>query len=275
VGAILHAARGAGRIVVVTGDHGHVLDEGTTQVDGGSSDRWRSAGTPPRNEEITLSGGRVRSPDGGQSIIAPWSERVRFAARRGGYHGGASPQEVLVPIAVLSPGNVPTGWTEAPPAEPAWWRGEDTAQLMAAAAEPPPPPRRRLAESHQGDLFTEDSRARAIQEARAQTTPALAWLDALFASDTYVVQCRLAGRAAPSDELVRRLLTSLALRGGRMTRAGLSQAVEMPIFRLGGLVSAARRVLNIDQAQVLKDDGEDIVFDEVLLRRQFTLGSDR
>jgi hypothetical protein len=276
VNAILHAARGAGRIVVVTGDHGHVLDEGTTQVDGGSSDRWRSAGTPPRNEEITLSGGRVRSPDGGQSIIAPWSERVRFAARRGGYHGGASPQEVLVPIAVLSPGNVPTGWTEAPPAEPAWWRGEDAAQLMAAAAEaPPPPPRRRPAESRQGDLFTEGSRAGAIQEARAQATPALAWLDALFASETYVVQRRLAGRAAPADELVRRLLTSLALRGGRMTRAGLSQAVEMPIFRLGGLVSAARRVLNVDQAQVLKDDGEDIVFDEALLRQQFTLGGDR
>jgi hypothetical protein len=147
---------------------------------------------------------------------------------------------------------------------------------MAAAAEaPPPPPRRRPAESRQGDLFTEGSRAGAIQEARAQATRALAWLDALFVSETYVVQRRLAGRAAPADDLVRRLLTSLALRGGRMTRAGLSQAVEMPIFRLGGLVSAARRVLNVDQAQVLQDDGEDIVFDEPLLRQQFTLGGDR
>jgi hypothetical protein len=60
-----------------------------------------------------------------------------------------------------------------------------------------------------------------------------------------------------------------------MTRAGVSQAVEMPIFRLGGLVSAARRVLNVDQAQVLKDDADDIVLDEVLLRTQFALGGDQ
>jgi hypothetical protein len=276
VNALLHAARGAGRVVIVTGDHGHMLDEGTAQVDGGSGDRWRSASTSPRENEVALSGGRVRSPDGGQSIVAPWSERVRFAAKRGGYHGGASPQEMLIPIAVLSPGTVPTGWTEAPPAEPAWWRGEVAGQLIVAPVEAPPPSsRRRQTEPRQADLFTEDSRAGAIQEARTQAAPAFAWMGALFASETYAVQRRLAGRAAPADELVRRLLTSLALRGGRMTRAGLSQAVEMPIFRLGGLVSAARRVLNVDQAQVLKDDGEDIVFDEALLRRQFTLGGDR
>ena len=60
-----------------------------------------------------------------------------------------------------------------------------------------------------------------------------------------------------------------------MTRAGLSQALEMPTFRLGGVVSAARRVLNVDQAQVLRDDGDDIVLDEALLRAQFVFGADR
>src|SRR5262249_1862455 len=107
VAAILQAARGAGRGVVGTGDHGHVLDEGTIQVGGGSGDRWRSGDTPPRENEIALSGARVLSPGGGRAIVAAWSERVRFSAKRSGYHGGASPQEVLVPIAVLSAGNVP------------------------------------------------------------------------------------------------------------------------------------------------------------------------
>jgi hypothetical protein len=60
-----------------------------------------------------------------------------------------------------------------------------------------------------------------------------------------------------------------------MTRAGLSQALGMPTFRLTGLVSAARRVLNLDQAQVLRDDGDDIVIDERLLKSQFTLGDNR
>src|SRR5271165_3277984 len=39
---LLYAARDAVRVVVVTGDHGHILDEGTTRFDGGSGDRWRS-----------------------------------------------------------------------------------------------------------------------------------------------------------------------------------------------------------------------------------------
>ena len=71
------------------------------------------------------------------------------------------------------------------------------------------------------------------------------------------------------DELV-----ALAARGGRTTRARLAQALEMPTFRLGGLVSATRRVLNLDQAQVLRDDGDDIVLDEGLIRTQFALRGD-
>ena len=276
VNALLHAARDAGRIVVVTGDHGHVLDEGTTQADGDFSDRWRLPTTPPRENELAFSGGRVCAPGGALSIVAPWSERVRFAGKRGGYHGGVTPQEMLVPIAVLAPGIIPDGWTEAPPPEPGWWRGENTAQFVSLAAETPPPtPRRRPAETRQGDLFPSPDRPGAIEEARAQVAHAPAWLDALFASETYAVQRRLAGRGAPSDELMRRLLMCLSLRGGRLTRTGVSQAVEMPVFRLGGIVSAARRVLNVDQAQVLVDDGEDIVFDEALLKAQFTLGGDR
>jgi hypothetical protein len=272
VAALLHAARGVGRLVVVMGDHGHVLEEGTVQASGGPGDRWRLEGTPPRDNEIALSGGRVLAPGGGRTVIAAWSERVRFAARRGGYHGGASPQEVLVPIAVLSAGDAPAGWTEAPPMEPAWWRGEDAAPLSAAAAEAPRPSPRRQTERRQGELFTRESRMEAVQ--RAQAEVGLAWLDALLASESYTAQRRLAGRAAPPDELVRRLLTALALRGGRMTRAGLSQALRIPMLRLGGLVSATRRVLNLDQAQILKDDGEDIVLDEALLRAQFALGGD-
>jgi hypothetical protein len=70
VGALLYAARDAGRIVVVTGVHGHVLDEGTVQLDGGSGDRWRAGVGPSRDNEVALSGGRVLSPGGGTAILA-------------------------------------------------------------------------------------------------------------------------------------------------------------------------------------------------------------
>jgi hypothetical protein len=49
----------------------------------------------------------------------------------------------------------------------------------------------------------------------------------------------------------------------------------MPLFRLGGLVSANRRVVNLDQAQILRDEGDDVVLDEALLKAQFALGGDK
>ena len=41
---VLRAAREAGRLIVLTGDHGHVLDAGTTYVQAAPGDRWRSGG---------------------------------------------------------------------------------------------------------------------------------------------------------------------------------------------------------------------------------------
>jgi hypothetical protein len=279
VSALLHTARQAGRIVVITGDHGHVLDEGTVQVPGGTGDRWRSAGTPPAEGEIALAGGRVLAPGGATSVVVAWSERLRFAARRGGYHGGAAPQEVLVPVAVLSSGDPPSGWTEAPPAEPAWWRGtDDEANASRMPEDAVPPARRRKAEPRQVDLFVigQDSRGdAAISEVsprlRVPTQGAPDWIEALLRSESYAAQRSLAGRGAPPDDQIRALLTALAARGGRITRTGLAQALGAPLLRLAGFVSAARRVLNLDQAQILVVDGEDVVLDEPLLRVQFEL----
>ena len=36
-------------------------------------------------------------PEGGR-VIVPWSERVRYGAKKNGYHGGGTPQEMLIPI---------------------------------------------------------------------------------------------------------------------------------------------------------------------------------
>jgi hypothetical protein len=203
---------------------------------------------------------------------------VHFAARRGGYRGGVSLQRYLYPLHYLRLVTHPPGWSEAPPAEPAWWRGanEDMAQPSAFAevSLPPPPPRRRTV-PRQADLFVGETRTEAPQKPHARAEVEVGWLDALFASETYSAQRRLAGRVAPSNELVRSLLVALVARGGRMTRAGLAQALDMPSFRLGGLVSATWRVLNVDQAQIPRDDGDDIILDEGLIRTQFALRGDQ
>lgn len=98
------------------------------------------------------------------------------------------------------------------------------------------------------------------------------WIEDLLCSEAYAAQRTLTGRGAPADDQVRELLAALTTRGGRITRAGLGQTLGTPLVRLTGLVSAARRVLNLDQAQVLVVDGDDVVLDVSLLRLQFGLG---
>jgi hypothetical protein len=111
--------------------------------------------------------------------------------------------------------------------------------------------------------------------ARRRDVGIASWTAAVFASDAYKAQHRLAGRGAPPDDQVQALLCALVARGGRLSQTSLAQALSAPKLRVGGLVNAARRVLNLDQAQVLAIDGDDVVLDERLLRVQFGLGNDR
>jgi hypothetical protein len=134
----------------------------------------------------------------------------------------------------------------------------------------PPVQRRRPTEIRQPELFAAPSAPPAPKQIQVQP-----WIAALLASDTYKAQRLLAGRGAPPDDLVLSLLLAISPRGGRLSRTSLAQALSMPTLRIGGLVNAARRLLNLDQAQVLSQDGDDVVLDERLLRVQFDLGPAR
>src|SRR5262249_55157706 len=153
---------------------------------------------------------------------------------------------VLVPLTVLTSGAAPRDWVEAPPPEPVWWsEGEAPPETTAL---PSAPGRRR--NTKQIGLF--------------DVAPAVyAWIDVLLAPTIYIAQRELVGRGAPDDPVVRALIAALAARGGRLSRTALAQALQLPTFRAAGLVNAARRVLNVDQAQVLSIDAaaDDVVLD--------------
>ena len=51
--------------------------------------------------ELIIEGGRVDASIGSR-IVVPWSERIRYGSRKNGYHGGISPQEVVVPMCVMA-----------------------------------------------------------------------------------------------------------------------------------------------------------------------------
>lgn len=107
--------------VVLTSDHGHVLEYGAQyKKTADSGERWRDDDGNPESQEIQIKGSRVLTET--QSLIAPWSEKLRYTQRKNGYHGGLNPQEMLVPIAVLSPlGTHPPGWQPTTDTMPPWW----------------------------------------------------------------------------------------------------------------------------------------------------------
>jgi len=271
---LLREAREARRVVVITADHGHLLEDGTTQVSNGSeSDRWRPGTDSLPPHEVALSGGRVVTSDGSNTVVCLWGESTRYGGRKNGYHGGLSPQEVAVPLSVLVPLglNLP-GWTPAPPAQPEWWELPPipkSKEAKPAVAHPVRPAGRKpTAQVGQPQLF---------EETELAPTPARAapdWISALLSGTIYASQRQLAARVALPDEKMRALLTALSERGGKLSRAALAQRLSLPEIRLGGMLSAVRRMLNVDQAPVLVIDeaAGTVELNIALLQQQFRVG---
>jgi hypothetical protein len=69
-----------------------------------------------------------------------------------------------------------------------------------------------------------------------------------------------------------RMLVALIERGGHASPNSLAKALATPAIRIGGIVNAARRLLNVDQAQVLQLREDEVILEEGLLRLQFGLG---
>jgi len=270
---ILREARDARRVVIVTADHGHLLEDGTALVVGGDSDRWRPGDTALNDNEIVFSGGRVRTASGAKAVACLWSESARYAGRKNGYHGGVSPQEVTVPLSVFVPSRLAlAGWQSAAPPQPEWWDLPDIAAAMPMPMQPvvaraAPPRRASKAPVGQEQLFDVDALP-VLAAATAQD-----WIGALLQSDVFAAQRALAARVAPPDETTHKLLTALSERGGKLSRTALAQRLAMPEVRLNGLLSAMRRILNVDQASVLVvDDGAGTVeLNRNLLFQQFRI----
>jgi hypothetical protein len=201
---------------------------------------------------------------GGAGLVLAWSERLRYSSLQSGYHGGASPQEVLVPISVWAPfGSEIPGWEPFTPADtPAWWEDASPSALVPVPAPPVKPPTKapRPAQA-QGSLFADTA---------TPDKPA-DWLAALFSSPTYREQRGRAGRQALTGEMVATVLRALDGRGGRMTLAALGHQLGLSPVRAQGLLAALQRVLNVEGFPVLAfgPDLETVVFDRALLAAQF------
>ena len=275
---LLEACRSCGRAVVLVSDHGHVLERGTAlRAITEGAERWRPANGAPAAGEVLLQGPRVVA-EGGR-LLAPWSERVRFGMKKNGYHGGASPQEVVLPLCVFAlpetTGQL-AGWREAALEMPAWWRWRDEADPAAASDRAKPAEERRAPAPAGGPPRrgeTRDLLAGLVAEA---PRPTETWIDRLFETELFAEQRKQAARTALPEERIRAMLTALDARGGKLTGPALAESLGVPLFRLGGIVSALRRVLNVDGYAVLSVDetSETIELNRDLLATQFGLADD-
>jgi hypothetical protein len=263
---ILAEAGAAGRLVILLSDHGHVLDRQTECHDATDGLRWRRVGSGITKEEVEVDSGRVVMPDGGR-IVVPWSERLRYGAKKNGYHGGATPQEMLIPISILWPElHLPEGMGELPVELPSWWTEPTVAGIGVPVAEQPLSPTK--GKTPPPTLF-DQPKAPAVAPA-----PEEPWIAALLQSDVFAVQKKLAGRVRIDDVMLQRLLATLVSRGGSITAPALAGAIGVPEHRLPGLLAVMQRLLNVEGYAILdrQDAANTVVLNVLLLKKQFELG---
>jgi PglZ domain len=278
---LLDRARHAGRIVVLTADHGHIVErrQGTQRAYASiSSGRSRAAIEPAAEGEVLVAGPRVLL-HGNRAVLAV-DEHLRYGPLKAGYHGGAAPAEAVVPVAVLVPGAVPddVSLQLAPPQEPAWWIDPidpvTAIPSVPAAATPPPRPAadfRRSPLDATPTLFDEPE-VEPAPPPPGSTAPASPVPEAVLRSPAYAAQKKIAGRVSVTDEQIRRLLDALlGTPGRRLAAATAATALAVSPVTLHGAILHAQRLLNIDGYPVLRvdADGSTVILDEVLLREQF------
>jgi hypothetical protein len=259
---LLAEAAAAGRTVILTSDHGHVLDE-RRSVQRGIADpgeRWRTAAAPAGDQEIAITGPRVLL--GGGTVVMPTSDTLRYGPSKHGYHGGATPQEVLVPVVVLSRStSMPEGWGPTAEPAPSWWSAQTVDAIpVPPTATPTAAKPIKLASTGQGSLF---------ETKPPEATPTSGWIATLLASPAFTARRPIMQRRRLDDEMLTRMLTTLDERGCTALKPVLATDVEVPAFRLDGLLSALASVLNVEGYSVLDVRDDTVVLNRALLFTQF------
>lgn len=255
--ALLEEARLAARHVVILSDHGHVLEIGSESRKGAGGERWKEPGAP-LDGEIAIEGSRVLTEHGNR-LVAPWSDLIRYGPKRNGYHGGVSPQEMLIPVAVLRHESAPAiDMDELVEQQPGWWNCDASVDATGSVAV--------VATKRAKVLFE-------VPEPAKKRIASPAWLPALLNSPVLKAQSDVAGRRPLNRDELTSLLSVLAMNGGVLTEVALSRELKMARFRLGGFITVAQRMLNVDGFEVLSRDeeSETIKLNQHLLKSQFEL----
>ncbi|WP_405088320.1 BREX-2 system phosphatase PglZ [Microbispora sp. NBC_01389] len=270
---LLDYARYQGRAVIITSDHGHVLERGSElrRADGVRSARHRSAGPPADAAEVELAGSRVAAAD--ERIVALWDPHVRYTDKKAGYHGGASLAEVTIPLLAFLPlgAAAPTGWRALPDQSPSWWSldapGPVAPAVQAPARTKPRKNGKKQDQQERPGLFDV-----AMASPEVPQAPETALVAELLDTELFQAQQRLMPRKVPAAK-IEAVLVALLESGGVLPLPVAAERAGEPVVRAAGFAATLQRIFNLDNYPVLAvvDNGRTLKLDVALLREQFGL----
>jgi hypothetical protein len=287
---IFDAAREAGRHVLLVADHGHVPADRLKSIGPGNGGgaryrRWTGDSDVLALGERKFSGEGVYLPKGDSAVVLLEDDGTRYGgAPHAGEHGGSAMAEVIAPCVLL-------GWDNnagLPPQDkdldvrgfyvPEWWSGSLPAERAQEVDRAARTPRRTKASAveNQPSLFAPEqgeqpTRSPSTPSPSQRSTRALAkpaeLLPALFGSK--MLQAR-----APLLELKNSVVVAvhfLLSRPGGVPAAVFATHMNVPTFRVQGLVSKLQEVLNLDGYEILKLERahQTIFLDTTKLEQQF------
>ncbi|MFG1792089.1 BREX-2 system phosphatase PglZ [Nocardia sp. NPDC049149] len=287
--ALLRAGADQGMAVLITSDHGHVIDRHSVRVEVAEwqSARHRNPDTsqPLADTEIALSGPRVQWPQVGESdsaIVALWDNDSRYTTRQAGYHGGASLAEVAIPILAFLPFGIepPTVsrqpiWRQIGDQSPYWWSSDRPAPPAVQAPQDTTVRRRSVDRVSKERLLGLEPMFE-LSDTPAAPSPFPSnvveddLVNRLLGSEIFEGQRALLARP-PQPVTVDKALR--ALLQGPLPITALAQRVGYPSVRASGFAAILSQLLNFDGITVLETlgDGRTLKLDAARLRTQFGL----
>ncbi|WP_216911118.1 BREX-2 system phosphatase PglZ [Nocardia noduli] len=278
--ALVSVATAQNMVVLITSDHGHVIDRHGVTVEATTVESARHrlpTGEYDRRAEteIALRGPRVVWPEPGASIVALWDNDSRYTAQKAGYHGGAALAEITIPVLAFLPfiATPPTGWRELGDQRPEWWR-DDTDSLPQ---QPTPAVERKArtrvaakAAEKLTNQITLDIPLPVAAPVPEPTNAAEDLVTGLLTSEVFATQLDQLARKPPTGKLEKAIR---ALLNGPQSTTALAQRVGDPPTRAAGFAAILGQLLNVDGAQVLETlaDGRTLRLHVGLLRTQFGL----
>jgi hypothetical protein len=217
----------------------------------------------------------VRDDSGQNAVVVPWVETIYYGHQQNGYHGGATPQEMVCSLVILT--DKSSAYSGLYPCEypkPEWWT---PAPVATAVREGPIiPTGTRTLFDHLPQEEDQPREQRKLSEEKKRPVEAIkiaSWIEQLLSSQAYKAQKELVRRHAPQDQLVQCCLAALDSSGGIMTPAAFSKAANLPPGRLDGLIAVMQRVLNVDGYEILTFSRAEnrIELNVAKLKRQFDL----